>query len=73
MSLKKACLIVKATNSRVRSLRLPTLVGWLLLTIKLQIFDDRGVNEIYFRQQVVMLFLFSILIPVVGIESGPRS
>ena len=31
MSLKKACLIVKATNSRVGSLRLSTLVGWLLL------------------------------------------
>ena len=31
MSLKKACLIVKATNSRVGSLRLPTLFGWLLL------------------------------------------
>ena len=31
MSLKKACLIVKATNSRVGRLRLPTLIGWLLL------------------------------------------
>ena len=31
MSLKKACLIVKATNSRVGSLRLPTLGGWLLI------------------------------------------
>ena len=35
-------------------------------------FDDRGDDQIYFRQQVVILF-FSILIPVVGIESGPRS
>ena len=33
MSLKKACLIVKATNSRVGSLRLPTLAGWLLLNL----------------------------------------
>ena len=32
MSLKKACLIVKATNSRVGSIWLPTLVGWSLLS-----------------------------------------
>ena len=36
MSLKKACLIVKATNSRVGRLRLPTLIGWLLLNWKLK-------------------------------------
>ena len=33
MSLKKACLIVKANNSHVGRLRLPTLIGWLLLNI----------------------------------------
>ena len=48
MSLKKACLIVKATNSRVGRLRLPTL-AWLV-AINLKDGIDR-VNIYIFQAQ----------------------
>ena len=63
MSLKKACLIVKATNSRVGSFWLPTLVGWFLLKVReefchqgLQSANNKGTDQLAHPRSLISAF-----------------